>query len=209
MGTLMHSSSIPCKHNPISPLITRLAPLDMHRKPAPLSMTSFPLLPRLILRRFNSSACGMNDFSLFSAEDCRPKKSSSLAVESGNESNPKPHFRNRVAHIFSQQQNYLHEMLKKAKMLDMFAFVDPYQIATQGCWDGETRARTLSSRFATAKKGQLFIMPYNTGRRKNLSISLIQLDVDYLRLEKNGPVLWIVLSRFTSLQDKTQRKTIS
>ncbi|KAL6577295.1 hypothetical protein OROMI_011571 [Orobanche minor] len=32
------------------------------------------------------------------------------------------------------------------------------------------------------------------------SISLIQLDVDYLRLEKNGPVLWI---------DKTQRKTIS
>ncbi|KAL6584579.1 hypothetical protein OROMI_003868 [Orobanche minor] len=59
---------------------------------------------------------------------------------------------------------YLHEVLKKAKMLDMVAFVDPYQIATQGCWDGEKRARTLSARFATAKKGQLFIMPYNTGK---------------------------------------------
>ncbi|KAL6494185.1 hypothetical protein OROGR_030985 [Orobanche gracilis] len=58
---------------------------------------------------------------------------------------------------------YLHEVLKKAKMLDMVAFVDTYQIAAQGCGDGETRARTLSARFATAKKGQLFIMPYNTG----------------------------------------------
>ncbi|KAL6531898.1 Chloroplast protein FOR GROWTH AND FERTILITY 2 [Orobanche minor] len=104
MGTLMHSSSIPCKHNLISPFIPRLARPDSHRKPAPLSTTSFPLLPRLVLRRFNSSACGINDFSLFSAKDCRPEKSSSLAVESGNESNHKPHFRNRVAQIFSQQQ---------------------------------------------------------------------------------------------------------
>ncbi|KAL6497917.1 Chloroplast protein FOR GROWTH AND FERTILITY 2 [Orobanche hederae] len=106
MGTLMHSSSIPCKHNPISRFIPRLARPDSHRKPAPPSTTSFSLLPRLVLRRFNSSACGMNDFSLFSAKDCRPKESSSLAVESGNESNPKPHFRNRVAQIFSQQQKF-------------------------------------------------------------------------------------------------------
>ncbi|KAL6528181.1 hypothetical protein OROHE_015131 [Orobanche hederae] len=57
MGTLMHSSSIPCKHNPISPFIPRLTPPNMHRKPAPLSMMSFPLLPRLVLPK-----------------DCRPEK---------------------------------------------------------------------------------------------------------------------------------------
>ncbi|KAL6561038.1 Chloroplast protein FOR GROWTH AND FERTILITY 2 [Orobanche gracilis] len=103
MGRLMHASSISCKHNPISPFLPRLARTDSHRKPAPPSTTSFPLMPRLVLRRFNSSAC-MNDFSLFSAIDSRPKKSSYLAVELENDSNPKPHFPNPVAKKFSQQQ---------------------------------------------------------------------------------------------------------
>ncbi|KAL6560115.1 hypothetical protein OROHE_006353 [Orobanche hederae] len=92
---------------------------------------------------------------------------------------------------------YLHEVLKKAKMLDMVAFVDPCQISTQGCWDGETRARTLSSRFATAKKGQLFIMPYNTGRR------LPAFGEEWTSVVDSA------IKIYKSTQDKTQRKTIS
>ncbi|KAL6514504.1 hypothetical protein OROGR_020083 [Orobanche gracilis] len=125
MRMLMHSSSIPCKHNHISPFLPRLSWPDSLRKPALPSTTLFPLLPRLVLRRFNSSAYGMNDFSLFSAKDCRPKKNLSLTVESGNEFNPKPHFRNRVAQIFSQEydirqrkkemQNYM-KSIEKAKV---------------------------------------------------------------------------------------------
>ncbi|KAK6120872.1 hypothetical protein DH2020_045386 [Rehmannia glutinosa] len=107
MERLIYSNSIPCKHHPNSPFLPRLARTDSHRKSAPSSFsspTSFPLLPRPELRRFNSVACSLNDSSLLSAKalDGCPEKDFSLSAENG--SKPTPHFLNRVAQKLSQQQ---------------------------------------------------------------------------------------------------------
>jgi hypothetical protein len=48
-------------------------------------------------------------------------------------------------------------------MADMIGFVDPSQIGALGCGNPTERSRCLANRFNNAKKGQLFLLPYNAG----------------------------------------------
>lgn len=56
----------------------------------------------------------------------------------------------------------LEQFLKKNKMSDMVAFVDPAKIGANGCGNAGERSRALSSRFKNAKPGQIFLLPYNS-----------------------------------------------
>ncbi|XP_062002246.1 uncharacterized protein LOC133720074 isoform X3 [Rosa rugosa] len=65
---------------------------------------------------------------------------------------------------------YLHEVLKKAKMSDMVGFVDSHQIGALGSGNPTERSRHLSVRFTNAKKGQIFMLPYNAGKHWMLTV---------------------------------------
>lgn len=56
----------------------------------------------------------------------------------------------------------LQEILKRNKMSDMVAFVDPALIGAMGCGTVGERSRALSIRFKNAKPGQIFLLPYNS-----------------------------------------------
>lgn len=56
----------------------------------------------------------------------------------------------------------LEEQLKKHKMSDMVAFVDPAMIGATGCGTVGDRSRALSIRFRNANPGQIFLLPYHS-----------------------------------------------
>jgi hypothetical protein len=58
---------------------------------------------------------------------------------------------------------YLYEKLTTYKMVDMVAFVDPSHIGAVGCGNGTTRAQHIKDRLVTAKPGQMFMLPFNSG----------------------------------------------
>ncbi|KAM5549788.1 hypothetical protein ABKV19_000950 [Rosa sericea] len=60
-------------------------------------------------------------------------------------------------------QRYLYDQLKAYKMLDMVAFVDPSLIGAVGCGNGTVKAQHIKDRLVTAKPGQMFMLPYNSG----------------------------------------------
>lgn len=57
----------------------------------------------------------------------------------------------------------LQENLKRNKMTDLIAFVDPSIIGATNCGSCADRSRALSFRFRTAKKGQYFLLPFHHG----------------------------------------------
>lgn len=57
--------------------------------------------------------------------------------------------------------SFLNEYVKKHKMANLVAFVDPGMIGPIGCGNVGQRSRALAMRFKDAKKGQYFVMPYN------------------------------------------------
>lgn len=57
--------------------------------------------------------------------------------------------------------SFLYEHLKKNKMTDMVAFVDPGLVGAIGCGNAAQRSRALAARFMNAKEGQYFLMPFN------------------------------------------------
>lgn len=59
--------------------------------------------------------------------------------------------------------SYLHEALKKSKMLDMVGFIDPCFTGALGCGNPSVRARALATQFNNAKAGKIFLVPYNSG----------------------------------------------
>ncbi|KAK1384205.1 hypothetical protein POM88_021940 [Heracleum sosnowskyi] len=58
--------------------------------------------------------------------------------------------------------NVLQEYLKKHKMSNMVAFVEPAIIGAIGCGTVGDRSRALSIRFKNAQPGQIFLLPYNS-----------------------------------------------
>ncbi|XP_061990046.1 uncharacterized protein LOC133708593 [Rosa rugosa] len=66
--------------------------------------------------------------------------------------------------------SYLHEVLKKCRMVDMVAFVDPDQTGTVGCGNPTERARSLSDRYRQGRLGQIVVVPYNSGAHWMLTI---------------------------------------
>ncbi|XP_040367479.1 uncharacterized protein LOC112180552 [Rosa chinensis] len=65
--------------------------------------------------------------------------------------------------------SYLQGVLKKAKMNDMVAFVDPAHTGASGCGNPTERARLVSNRFINGKSGQIYLVPYNSGGHWTLS----------------------------------------
>ena len=59
--------------------------------------------------------------------------------------------------------SFLQEYVKKHKMSNMIAFVDPATIGALGCGNPAERSRSLSLRFRNAQPGQIFLLPYNSG----------------------------------------------
>ncbi|XP_040375666.1 uncharacterized protein LOC121053154 [Rosa chinensis] len=59
--------------------------------------------------------------------------------------------------------SYLHDVLKRSKMTEMVAFVDPDHTGALGCGNPTERARSLSNRFQNGKPGQIYLVPYNLG----------------------------------------------
>ena len=55
----------------------------------------------------------------------------------------------------------LFDTVKKHKMVNLIAFVDPNTIGAIGCGNVAQRSRALALRFKDARKGQFFLMPYN------------------------------------------------
>ncbi|XP_062014016.1 uncharacterized protein LOC133730446 [Rosa rugosa] len=66
--------------------------------------------------------------------------------------------------------SYLHEVLKKCKMVDMVAFVDPDHIGTLGCGNPTESAWSLSDRYRQGRLGQIFVVPYNLGAHWMLTV---------------------------------------
>ncbi|PRQ34678.1 putative Ulp1 protease family catalytic domain-containing protein [Rosa chinensis] len=60
-------------------------------------------------------------------------------------------------------QRYLYDQLTAYKMVDMVAFVDPSRIGGKGGGNGTVRAQHIRDRLLTAKPGQIFMLPYNSG----------------------------------------------
>ena len=56
---------------------------------------------------------------------------------------------------------YLYEQMVAYKMVDMVAFVNPSLIGAKG--SGTVRAKHIRDRFVTAKPGQMFMLPFNSG----------------------------------------------
>ncbi|KAL3631635.1 Chloroplast protein FOR GROWTH AND FERTILITY 2 [Castilleja foliolosa] len=127
MERLIYSNSIPCKHNPNTQLLPRLARSDSLRKSAAPSTKSFPLLPRFGLRRFNSLTCALGDSSSFSAKAMDNCQDSSLtsSEDSGNGSKPTPHFLHRVAKKFSQQQKVVNAGIVLLLSTILITFLHP------------------------------------------------------------------------------------
>ncbi|KAM5569248.1 hypothetical protein ABKV19_016650 [Rosa sericea] len=67
-------------------------------------------------------------------------------------------------------QRYLYDQLKAYKMLDMVAFVDPSLIGAVGYGNGTVRAQHMKDRLITAKPGQMFMLPYNSGDHWTLTL---------------------------------------
>ncbi|KAM5584191.1 hypothetical protein ABKV19_003845 [Rosa sericea] len=67
-------------------------------------------------------------------------------------------------------QRYLYDQLKAYKMLDMVAFVDPSLIGAVGCGNGTVKAQHMKDRLVTAKPGQMFMLPYNSGDHWTLTL---------------------------------------
>ncbi|KAK1352532.1 putative Ulp1 protease family catalytic domain-containing protein [Heracleum sosnowskyi] len=65
--------------------------------------------------------------------------------------------------------NVLQEYLKKHKMSNMVAFVDPAIIGAIGCGTVGDRSRALSIRFKNAQPGQIFLLPYNSANHWTLT----------------------------------------
>ncbi|GER35895.1 high-affinity nickel-transport family protein [Striga asiatica] len=106
MERLIYSNTIPCKPRPNSPFLPRITRPDPRPKPTARCTAPFPFWARPGLHRFISFSCAVGDTSLLSAkavDDC-PGESLLFSADSGNGSDPKPHFLNRVAEKFSQQQ---------------------------------------------------------------------------------------------------------
>lgn len=65
--------------------------------------------------------------------------------------------------LFSLIYSYLHGLLKKSKMLDMVGFIDPSSIGAVGCGNPTERSRSIADRLTNSKRGQIFLLPYNSG----------------------------------------------
>ncbi|XP_061990041.1 uncharacterized protein LOC133708584 [Rosa rugosa] len=59
--------------------------------------------------------------------------------------------------------SYLYQVLKKTKMLEMIAFIDPDHTGALACGNPTERARSLAVRYGNGKPGQVFLVPYNSG----------------------------------------------
>ncbi|XP_062018079.1 uncharacterized protein LOC133734441 [Rosa rugosa] len=75
-----------------------------------------------------------------------------------------------TGNCISVYQRYLYEKLTTYKMVDMVAFVDPSHIGAVGCGNGTTRAQHIKDRLVTAKPGQMFMLPFNSGDHWILTI---------------------------------------
>ncbi|PRQ43768.1 putative Ulp1 protease family catalytic domain-containing protein [Rosa chinensis] len=65
---------------------------------------------------------------------------------------------------------YLYEQLIAYKMVDMVAFIDPSLIGASGSGNRTVRAQHIRDRLVTAKPGQMFMLPYNSGDHWMLTI---------------------------------------
>ncbi|KAL6183900.1 hypothetical protein ACLB2K_045310 [Fragaria x ananassa] len=75
-----------------------------------------------------------------------------------------------TGNLIASYQRYLYSKLEAYRMVDMVAFVHPSQIGAVGCGTGTQRTENIAKRLATAKPGQMFMLPYNSGDHWTLTV---------------------------------------
>ncbi|KAL6199636.1 hypothetical protein ACLB2K_029419 [Fragaria x ananassa] len=75
-----------------------------------------------------------------------------------------------TGNLIASYQRYLYSKLEAYRMVDMIAFVHPSQIGVVGCGTGTQRTENIAKRLATAKPGQVFMLPYNSGDHWTLTV---------------------------------------
>ncbi|KAL6180693.1 hypothetical protein ACLB2K_047353 [Fragaria x ananassa] len=75
-----------------------------------------------------------------------------------------------TGNLIASYQRYLYSKLEAYRMVDMVAFVHPSQIGAVGCGTGTQRTENIAKRLATAKPGQVFMVPYNSGDHWTLTV---------------------------------------
>ncbi|XP_040361684.1 uncharacterized protein LOC121049161 [Rosa chinensis] len=76
-------------------------------------------------------------------------------------------------------RSFLYQVLKKSKMFDMIGFVDLANTGVIGCGNPTERARSLSVSYERGKRGQIFLVPYNSGCHWMLTVANLTEEVVY------------------------------
>ncbi|KAL6218726.1 hypothetical protein ACLB2K_011935 [Fragaria x ananassa] len=75
-----------------------------------------------------------------------------------------------IGNLIASYQRYLYSKLEAYRMVDIVVFVHPNQIGAVGCGTGTQRTENIAKRLATAKLGQVFMLPYNSGDYWTLTV---------------------------------------
>ncbi|KAM5579715.1 hypothetical protein ABKV19_009475 [Rosa sericea] len=75
--------------------------------------------------------------------------------------------------------SYLYGVLKKSKMVDMVGFMDTTDIGSIGCGNPIVRSRAIADRLKRAKRGQILLLPYNSGCLWMLTVINAEEDLVY------------------------------
>ncbi|PRQ44660.1 hypothetical protein RchiOBHm_Chr3g0481661 [Rosa chinensis] len=59
--------------------------------------------------------------------------------------------------------SHLYGVLRKSKMVDMVGFMDSTKTGAIGCGNPIERSRAIADRLKKAKRGQIILLPYNSG----------------------------------------------
>ncbi|KAL6183867.1 hypothetical protein ACLB2K_045277 [Fragaria x ananassa] len=84
-----------------------------------------------------------------------------------------------TGNLITSYQRYLYSKLEAYRMMHIVAFVHPSQIGAIGCGTGTQRTENIAQRLATAKPGQVFMLPYNSGDHWTLTIVDPNNDIVY------------------------------
>ncbi|PRQ38468.1 putative Ulp1 protease family catalytic domain-containing protein [Rosa chinensis] len=74
---------------------------------------------------------------------------------------------------------YLYCVLKKTKMVDMVGFMDNTDVGAIGCGSPIERSRAIADRLKRAKRGQIILVPYNSGCHWMLTVLSPEEDIVY------------------------------
>ncbi|XP_074377131.1 uncharacterized protein LOC141718653 [Apium graveolens] len=75
--------------------------------------------------------------------------------------------------------DFLYKYVKKTKMTNLIAFVDPGMIGAIGCDNSGERSHALANHFMNAKEGQCFLIPFNDLNQWSLTVVVPTTEVVY------------------------------